>query len=358
MEHDHTHHHHGENVLSWETLLSVLQHTLMVTLFVLVVMLVIEYITVQTRGKWSKPLGKSGYLQIIVAALLGLVPGCLGAFTAVSLYIHRTFNFAALLTAMIATTGDEAFVMFSMFPGQALLLNIYIFAFSILVGGFYYLFFKNKGPFIRLENEFPLHKGEPDCICYSPEKIIPQLRKITFTRALLITGGLLFLLHLFTTAEYHHPNSWEKPTYIIVTLIGLFIVTTVPDHFLSEHLWKHTIKKHIPRIFIWTLAAFLVIDVFLAYFDLEHWISDNTSIMLVLALLVGIIPQSGPHIVFVTLFAGGTIPFSVLFANSIVQDGHGAIPLLAESPKSFIAMKAIKLILGLIVGVAGLILGF
>jgi hypothetical protein len=168
----------------------------------------------------------------------------------------------------------------------------------------------------------------------------------------------LFLLHLFTTAEFHQPDGWEKPTYIIVTLIGLFIVTTVPDHFLNEHLWKHTIKRHIPRIFIWTLVAFLVIDVFLAYFDLDHWISSNTMIMLVLALLVGIIPQSGPHIIFVTLFAEGAIPFSVLFANSIVQDGHGAIPLLAESPRSFITMKAIKLAIGTIAGTAGLLFGF
>jgi hypothetical protein len=355
---EHGHQHHAEHVLSWDTLLSVLQHTLMVTFFVLVVMLMIEYITVQTRGRWSKPLGKSGYLQIIVAALLGLVPGCLGAFTAVSLYIHRTFNFAALLTAMIATTGDEAFVMFSMFPGKALLLNVYIFVVSILIGAAYYLFFKNKGPLVSPENEFPVHVQEPDCICYSREMIIPQLRKITFTRALLITGGLLFLLHLFTTAEFHHPNGWEKATYIIVTLIGLFIASTVPDHFLNEHLWKHTIKRHIPRIFIWTLLAFLVIDVFLAYFDLDQWISSNTMIMLALALLVGVIPQSGPHIVFVTLFAEGAIPFSVLFANSIVQDGHGAIPLLAESPRSFIVMKAIKLCLGIIAGATGIIFGF
>jgi len=81
-------------------------------------------------------------------------------------------------------------------------------------------------------------------------------------------------------------------------------------------------------------------------------------IMLVLALLVGIIPQSGPHIIFVTLFASGAIPFSILMANSIVQDGHGAIPLLAESPRSFMVMKAIKLVLGIIVGAAGIILGF
>jgi len=352
------HQHESAAPLSWENLMEVLQHTLMVTLFVLVVMLMIEYITIQTRGKWSKSLGRSGYLQIIVASLLGLVPGCLGAFTAVSLYIHRTFNFAALLTAMIATTGDEAFVMFSMFPGRALQLNIYIVLVAILTGSIYYLVFKDRSPLKSDEKEIPVHSDEPDCICYAPEMIIPQLRKITFTRALLITGGLLFMLHLFTTAEFHQPNGWEKTTYIIVTLIGLFIVTTVPDHFLTEHLWKHTIKRHIPRIFIWTLFAFLVIDVFLAYFDLDHWISSNTTIMLILALLIGLIPQSGPHIIFVTLFAGGAIPFSVLLANSIVQDGHGAIPLLAESPRSFIAMKAIKLALGIMAGVAGIILGF
>jgi hypothetical protein len=135
-------------------------------------------------------------------------------------------------------------------------------------------------------------------------------------------------------------------------------VTTVPDHFLSEHLWKHTLKRHIPRIFVWTLFAFLVIDVFLGYFDLSQWISSNTGIILILALLIGIIPQSGPHIIFVTLFAGGAIPFSVLLANSIVQDGHGAIPLLAESPRSFIVMKAIKLGLGIIAGITGIVLGF
>jgi hypothetical protein len=354
MEHQHG----GVNPLGIDNLLSVLQHTLMVTFFVLIVMLMIEYITVQSRGKWSKPLGRSGYLQIFVAALLGLVPGCLGAFTAVSLFIHRTFNFAALLTAMIATTGDEAFVMFSLFPGKAVQLNIYIFIIAIVCGSAYYAIFKNKSPLISEEAEIPLHSEEPDCISFSSRLIIPQLRKMSFTRALLIMGGLLFLLHLFTTAEYHQPNGWEKPTYIIVSLIGLFIVTTVPEHFLTEHLWKHTIKRHIPRIFLWTLLAFLVIDVFLGYFHLDHWISNNTMIMLVLALLVGIIPQSGPHIIFVTLFANGAIPLSVLLANSIVQDGHGAIPLLAESPRSFITMKSIKLALGILAGVAGILFGF
>jgi hypothetical protein len=355
MEHNHPE---GTSPFSYENLLSVLQHTLMVTFFVLMVMVMIEYLTVQSRGRWIKPLNRSGYLQNFIGTLLGLVPGCLGSFTAVSLYIHRTFTFAALLATMIATTGDEAFIMFSMFPEKAFLLNIYLAVIAITVGSGYYLILKSKGPARNEEIEFPVHAKEPDCLCFVPSQIVPQLRKLTFTRALLITGMLLFILHLFTTAEFHQPTGWEKPTYVIVSLIGLFIVSTVPDHFLTEHLWKHTIKKHIPKIFLWTLLAFLVIDVFLGYLDLDKWISSNTLIMMVLALLIGIIPQSGPHIIFVTLFASGTIPFSVLLVNSIVQDGHGAIPLLAESPRSFILMKVIKLAIGILAGAAGLSLGF
>ena len=76
--------------------------------------------------------------------------------------------------------------------------------------------------------------------------------------------------------------------------------------------------------------------------------------MLVIAVLIGIIPESGPHLLFLTLFINGTIPFSILIASSIVQDGHGALPLLAESRKSFIYMKGINVVVGFIVGFIGL----
>jgi hypothetical protein len=60
----------------------------------------------------------------------------------------------------------------------------------------------------------------------------------------------------------------------------------------------------------------------------------------------------------VTLFAKGAIPFSVLLANSIVQDGHGMLPLLAESRKAFLVVKAINLAAGALVGIAALAMGF
>lgn len=358
------HHHEHEGSFTWGSLVNVLEDTLMVTFFVLVMLLLIEFITVQTRGRWARPLHRSGWLQLFVAMVLGLIPGCLGTFTAVSLYIHKIFNFAALTTAMIATTGDESFIMLSMIPAETIQLNLVLVVLSLATGGILYLVLKNKNFVVLKENMLDHHHAVPDCVGFEPHKIIPQLRNISFTRALLITFSLLFLLMLFFgeghnhAAEGAHGWGWEKISFFIVTLIGLFIVGTVPDHFLHEHLWKHTIRRHIPRIFIWTLAAFLSIEIILGYFDLDHWLESNTMIVLFVALLIGIIPQSGPHIIFITMFANGVIPFSVLLANSVVQDGHGAMPLLAESGRSFMILKGIKLAIGLAIGLAGLWMGF
>ena len=64
---------------------------------------------------------------------------------------------------------------------------------------------------------------------------------------------------------------------------------------------------------------------------LEGAIRSGRWWMLVIACLVGLIPESGPHLIFVTLFAQGVVPLSVLLASSIVQDGHGMLPMLAHS---------------------------
>jgi hypothetical protein len=62
--------------------------------------------------------------------------------------------------------------------------------------------------------------------------------------------------------------------------------------------------------------------------------------------------------VFITLFAGGMIPFSVLLASSIAQDGHTALPLLAESKKSFVLAKAINIVIGFVIGFGVHLAGF
>ena len=80
--------------------------------------------------------------------------------------------------------------------------------------------------------------------------------------------------------------------------------------------------------------------------------------VLLVAALVGLIPESGPHLVFVTLYSQGAVPLSILLASSIVQDGHGMLPLLAHSRRDFVTVKIINFGAGLGIGALALSLGY
>ena len=108
-------------------LTTLLQQTTIITIFVLGMMLVIEYINIQTRGLWTNMIQKSPFTQIFIGTMLGLIPGCLGSYTMVSLYVHRVVMFPALVANMLATSGDEAYIMFSLIPSMAIKLHVLLF---------------------------------------------------------------------------------------------------------------------------------------------------------------------------------------------------------------------------------------
>ncbi len=331
-------------------ILDVIKHSIMITSFVLMMMLLIEYINVQTKGTWQKSLKKNRLGQYILVASLGVMPGCLGAFTVVSLYSHKVVTFGALVAVMIATSGDEAFVMFSMFPESAIWINVILFFIAIIVAFIVDMFFGDKKYFmVNLDHEFEVHKQE-DCNCFSKHTIIEQLKHIIFPRALLITLFGIFLLAIFFSQLGPEIWNWKKITFTIGSIVSLFIIITVPDHFLEEHLYEHVIKKHLLKVFLWTLGALLVVHYIEHYLDITQWLQDNTVTVLALATALGIIPESGPHMVFVTMYAQGLIPFAILLASSISQDGHGSLPLLAVSTKVFIWLKVINIIIAFSIG--------
>lgn len=333
---------------------STIQHALMITSFVFIMMLLIEYINVQTSGSWQKSIRRSRWGQYFLAALLGAAPGCLGAFTVVSLYSHRVVSFGALVAAMIATSGDEAFVMFSMFPIKALWITVFLFAVGIFSGYLTDLYYKNQGALLKhLDHKLPIHESDK-CNCFPKGSIMRQLKHITFQRALLIAIFVIFAALLIFNAAGPAEWNWKKITFAFGILFSLFVVSTVPDHFLEEHLWEHVLKKHLLRIFLWTFGTLLTIKLLETQVDLNSFVQDNLLAVLVFAVLIGFIPESGPHLVFVTLFAAGTLPLGILLASSIVQDGHGMLPMLAVSRKGFVMVKLVNMLVGVIVGTAAI----
>ncbi|MDP3461317.1 MAG: putative manganese transporter, partial [Bacteroidales bacterium] len=336
------------------------------------------------RGIWARGLEKSPWLQLVFGSLMGIIPGCLGSYTVVSLYLHRVVMFPALVATMIATSGDEAYLMFSMMPATAFKLNIILLIIAIASGFIVHFTVKNKYIGLKSHGTLPIHERNEECNHYHPALILENIRNISFVRALLVTGlvGLIVLFatgiidgsHHFHTLmagsdvdvhghghdhDHHHGEAdWIRISLLLILSGLLYIVLIVKDHFLQDHLWQHIIKKHFHKIFLWTLVLLLLIHYANEYVNLATWITDNLWLVLLLALLIGIIPESGPHYIFVLLFMQGSLPFSILLASSIVQDGHGTLPLLAESRKGFIAVKLINLLVGLIFGAIGILTGF
>jgi hypothetical protein len=250
---------------------------------------------------------------------------------------------------MIATSGDEAFVMLALFPGKALLLFSALAVLGTLTGITTDLVLSRPAADQACDS-LEVHPDAERCRCFDPATVLQQLRQPSATRGLLLATSVLFALALTAGAIGPPDWGWVRSTLLVVALFALFVVATVPEHFLEQHLWRHVVLKHIPRVFSWTFVAMLAIALLDHWTALDGLIRDRTELFLLSAAVLGIVPESGPHLLFVTLFDRGVLPMSILVTSSIVQDGHGMLPLLAHSWRDFLKVKAINVAAGLAVG--------
>ena len=351
--------------------LDVLRNSVLITGLVIIMMLMIEYVNIHSHGRWFTRLRQNRFGQVVLGAGLGIIPGCMGGFAAVSMYSHKLLSFGALIAMMIACSGDEAFVMLAMIPKEALLLMVVLFAIAILVGWLVDRFSKPNG---KVQHEgckdgYQIHeedeKEEDD-----DKTTLRNMRHASAERIALLLGVILFIVALaFGMFEHKHEEVlhaqlnifdeyWINLIFATISLFVVWFIATAEEHVIKEHLWEHIIRKHFLSIFLWTFGALFVIQVGLHYFDIETLISNNIPWMILLAVLVGIIPESGPHLLFITLFATGTVPFSVLLASSISQDGHASLPLLAESKRSFAKAKIVNALVAAVCGYLCYFVGF
>ena len=339
-------------------MIDILRHALLITGFVFVMMLVVEYINILTAGVWGRRLSRNRWVQYVLASALGFLPGCLGAFAVVAMYSHRVVSLGAVVAAMIATAGDESFVMLALFPAHAARIFAMLFVLGI-AGGAMADWFTRRHDFSDSLECHGLEVHDQACECFPRGKILKQWRECIPERGILTVVLALSIIAIITGSVGPSEWNWVRQTLLIVSAVALFIVATVHDHFLEDHMWKHIAKKHIPRIFIWTFGALVVFYVLTEHLDisLETIAGRGRYVLLLSACLVGLIPQSGPHMIFVTFYAKGAMPISILLANSIVQEGHGLLPLLADSKRSVLIIKVFKFLLGFAIGAAGLAMG-
>ena len=354
-----------------DILLDALRAAILITGMVVMMMMMIESLNISSGGRFFARLQGSKFGQIVVSALLGWIPGCMGGFASVSLFSHGMISFGALVAMLIATSGDEAFVMLTLFPGKALWISLLILVIGILVGVLIDFVAPRLGlkPYtLKACDEMQLHEedGHREPV---PAKTTAGKKRtlLTWRRGVLFLGIGLYIFALATgMLEHEHEGmeeaehggfnllseDWMNMLFAAISVIMLGVAAFGSDHFVEEHLWHHVIARHVPKILAWTFGVLLLLGFLTEIWDVGDWISANVPLMIVLATLIGIIPESGPHLIFVTLFAAGVVPVPVLIASCISQDGHAALPLLAESKGAFLRAKAINCLVALIVGFA------
>lgn len=343
-------------------ILEILSSSVLITGLVIVMMMLIECFNVWSKGRFALAIGSKGPLQVVIAALLGAVPGCMGGFAVVSMYTHGMLSFGALIAMMIASSGDEAFVMLAMIPRRAWVLFAALTALAIVVGLVIDWLYKGKksSDASSCEGNYAVHEHES----------FSGPRHFGWRRAAILCGVGAFLAALcfgifeheghqaHAHAEYMLgginllSEDWMNVMFAVFGLLVLVLTLTSSDHFVHEHLWHHVVCHHLLKIFLWTVGALAVIAVLMHFVDISQWIGDNVILMVLIAAAVGIIPESGPHMIFVTMFASGIVPLPVLVASCISQDGHSALPLLAENRKAFLQAKAVNFAVAALVGLA------
>ena len=353
-----------------DILLEALKGAVMITGLVIIMMLLIEYLNIENRGKWFSSLRHSPFRQVLAGTLLGAVPGCVGGFAAVSLHTHSILGAGALVSAMIVSTGDEAFVLLASSPLTYLKLLLILVAVAIAFGLIISAIFKQKNKAQCPEN-FDIHQDEDEKM---PSVFKPGsyriLKNADWKRVIIMAGIILFIIAMATgliddSEGAQEPSGlifserWIYAVFGVLAFITFLMTATAREHFIKEHIWDHIIKKHLLSVFLWTLGALILCGILVSYLDIQTWITSHGSYMPVVILsaaAIGLIPQSGPHMVFILLVTQGTLPFYVLLTSAISQQGHVSLPLLAQSKKSWILGKAFCALLGIAAGMLGYLL--
>lgn len=429
-------------------IVDILRNSILITGLVVVMMMMIESLNIESKGLFFKGLKKTKVGQVVFGALLGSIPGCMGGFATVSLYTHKMFSFGALIAMMIASSGDEAFIMLAMIPEKALLIFAILFVVAIAAGVITDAVadrvhsrkcdksdHSECGEVANCSEGYAVHNEHSNCNhdrnsghddnCRHEHHLEAKTDELSlksgkrhygWKRISMLIGLALFIIALaggklghdhsaHASAEHEHCSTlesagthmhsgshehgeacthmhehgeacahmhehsrncphehaegmsfdllsedWMNVLFAGLSICVLIVLLFASDHFVEEHIWNHIIRRHLLTIFLWTAGVLLAVGIGLQFISIDKWISDNTALMIILATLIGIIPESGPHMIFVTLYAAGLVPMPVLLASSISQDGHSSLPLIAESRKSFLWAKIINCAVALAVG--------
>ena len=112
-----------------------------ITFIIFILMIVIELLVLKFKNKIIGFTQKNKFLGYFISSFFGSVPGCVGTFAMDSLYMTGLLGFGGIVAAMVATSGDEAFLLISLIASGEISFKIFailtgaLFALGLVAGG-------------------------------------------------------------------------------------------------------------------------------------------------------------------------------------------------------------------------------
>lgn len=281
--------------------ISSLKESLEIIMIVFVLMLLIEIIVLKYKHILIKLSEKNSLLAYIISSVFGIIPNCSTTFAMDTLYMSGLLSFGGLIAVMISTVDDVGLLVFSKtIEGNLSVIIMLIYFLSLLLLG--------------------------------------------------IIGGRI--------ADFVATKlKWKFN--IKCNIVEHEAIEFTLSHFIREHIYEHIIKKHIWKIFIWMFITLFIIGLFPDIFSQGRLMTVNKVYLLLFAAVIGLIPSPAPNFLIFNIFALHPASlFSVFLTNSIVQDGHGLLPILGYSFKDAVKVKVFKIIFGIIIGLIILTIGY
>ena len=354
---------------------------LAVTVFVAAMVLLFSWLQYATAGRFVDWIRSKRRLQPVIGAVMGITPGCGGAIVMMPLYARGYVTYGTVISTLIATLGDSAFVLIGGAIANPSLIGpvVLVHVISLVVGIIWGLGVDAVGitpssPLGRFGSQ-PLESSVPETDNIEDFDIrddLPREEQEGFAYKVVhqgylawwaITGiGLIFAILLLIWGSTGggpevdlEDGSLNLDPFTLggfVSWIGLLgtglsiaIFAAQRSIFRDdseasigdklESLRETTIHAAQETSFVtfWVVIAYLVFEfsMLLGGVDETHLAAYGAGIGAILvAAAVGLIPGCGPQIIVMTSYIEGILGFPGLVSNAISQDGDALFPLLVR----------------------------
>ena len=282
----------------------------------------------------QKIISKNKNLEIPIASLLGVIPGCGGAIMVMSMFTKNIVSFGAVLAALISTMGDAAFLLIATKPQAALIILPLTFLTGIISGYIAKPFTSN---FLNTTKKKVINFSE------LPEnRTSNNFYKLWY--AILIPGFLLAVANALNLKFQFYLYG------IDVLQIGMFFaafyclllwvlnpLTDIQMASIHENSYRKVVDTTC-FVTVWVIISFVLFEMINSLTNgqiFDSLILFGPFIPL-MAILVGFIPGCGPQIMITSMYVSGQLPMSAQIGNSISNDGDALFPAIAISPKAAI----------------------